>query len=457
MRIFLTLLLFLRITSVHGAELIVDASRAMGPIDLTRYALGQGGLSDLPMIDAHTAQIAQLHPQTIRIFVQEFFDLLPEPGRYHWETLDKSLEAILATDAKPIFCICFKPKILFPKIDASITQPNDYAKWEELISALVKHCNDEKKFGIKYWEIGNEVDIGEDGGCPYRFEAPDYPPYYIHTAKAILRADKNAKIGGPALAGYNSDIGTTLIEACGQGEAPLDFFSWHIYDSSPEVFRKSIRDVKAKLAKFPQLKNTETIIDEWNMTLDKPNLTPAFQPAFVLEVTKVFLEENLSRAAYYHIRDWFVDEKQFGKFMSPRGAEFVARWWNDIPQYDGLWDNQGRVRPAYDAFKLLSFLRGQRIEVAGTNSEIKALAATDKNLINVVLWNFPDGEKKMSAEFTLRFHGIKSGQFRSYRFNADAHIHPLELRYQGNVADLEKNPLHGFLHPYEIRWITISR
>src|SRR2546430_8748667 len=76
--------------SAQIAEVIVDASRAGDEIDLTRYSLGQGGLSDKPMINAHVDQLAQLQPQTIRLFVQEYFDLLPERGRYHWETLDKA-------------------------------------------------------------------------------------------------------------------------------------------------------------------------------------------------------------------------------------------------------------------------------------------------------------------------------------------------------------------------------
>ena len=251
------------------AELVIDASQPAGPIDLTRYALGQGGLSDRPMFDAHVEQVAQLHPQTIRIFVQEFFNLYPERGRYHWNTLDKMIETILATKAKPILCLCFKPKMLFPKIDQHVVHPTSYDEWEELILQLVKHCNRDKKFDVEYWEIANEPDIGEDGGCPYLFQAPDYVTYYTHTAQAILKADPKAKVGGPALAGYNSDIGTVLIEHCGKGKAPLHFFSWHIYHSDPKYFRQSIRDVKAKLAKFPKLKDIETIIDEWNMSLDQ--------------------------------------------------------------------------------------------------------------------------------------------------------------------------------------------
>jgi hypothetical protein len=55
-------------------DLVIDSSKTAGAIDLTQFALGQGGLSDKPMFDSHVDQIAQLRPQTIRLFVQEYFN-----------------------------------------------------------------------------------------------------------------------------------------------------------------------------------------------------------------------------------------------------------------------------------------------------------------------------------------------------------------------------------------------
>jgi hypothetical protein len=78
-------------------------------------------------------------------------------------------------------CICFKPKILFPVINQDIVEPTEYAKWEALIVNLVKHYR-QQEAGIRYWEIANEPDIGEDGGCPYRFKPDSYVRYYQHTA-----------------------------------------------------------------------------------------------------------------------------------------------------------------------------------------------------------------------------------------------------------------------------------
>ncbi|MGI8965067.1 MAG: GH39 family glycosyl hydrolase, partial [Limisphaerales bacterium] len=332
----------------------------------------------------------------------------------------------------------------------------DYVAWEELIFQLVKHCNAEKKFGIEYWEVSNEPDIGEDGGCPFRFQQEDYVIFYQHTAAAIQRADAKAKIGGPALAWYNSNISDALIELCGKTNVPLHFISWHVYDSNPGQFRKTIRETKAKLARFPKLKNCETMIDEWNMTLDTPNLNPAFQPAFILETTLAFHEEGLSRSAYYHIRDSFVDEAQFGKFMSKKGAAFVAWWWNDMPQYCGLWDNLGRVRPSYFSFKLLSQIRGKKIPVLGTTSEIHAFAAQNSDLLNVILWNFPADGKGKTEETILRFPKNKGGRFREIRLVPTNTLNQLEIHRVGEVSQLEKEPIKIKLAPYEIHWIIIG-
>ena len=78
--------------------------------------------------------------------------------------------------------------------------PSSYDEWNELVYQLVKHCN-AKNYGIQYWEIGNEIDYGEDGGCPYLFTAKDFNTYYTQTSTAVLKADPKAKVGGPAL-GY---------------------------------------------------------------------------------------------------------------------------------------------------------------------------------------------------------------------------------------------------------------
>ena len=132
----------------QNARVQVLFAEPISPMEMDHMALGQGGLSDEPMWADRLPEIRALRPKIIRLFLQEYFDLLPEKGRLHFDTLDRSVETILATGAKPLMCICFKPRLLFPELNQDIVEPRDYDKWESLIYDPVKHYVD-KKAGIQ--------------------------------------------------------------------------------------------------------------------------------------------------------------------------------------------------------------------------------------------------------------------------------------------------------------------
>jgi hypothetical protein len=68
----------------------------------------------------------------------------------------------------------------------------------------------------------------------------------------------------------------------------------------------------------------------------------------------------------------------------------MTRWWNRQPQFDGLFDYQNQVRPAYFTFKLLSRLAGERLRVTSSSAAVHGLASHDPQLQmhNLLLWNF---------------------------------------------------------------------
>jgi hypothetical protein len=101
-------------------------------------------------------------------------------------------------------------------------------------------------------------------------------------------------------------------------------------------------------------------------------------------------EGGLDYSCYYHIRDWYVSFERFAPFMSAQGTAFMTRWWNRMPQFDGLFDYQHRVRPSYFAFKLLSRLAGERLRITSSHENVHAFATHDPQLrmFNVLLWNF---------------------------------------------------------------------
>jgi xylan 1,4-beta-xylosidase len=373
----------------------------LGPLEIDRFALGQGGLSEEPMWDDRAAEIRALRPRIIRLFIQEYFNLLPERDRYHFDTLDRSVDTILKAGAKPLMCICFKPKFLFPVVDQDIVEPNDYDQWENLIFNLVRHYKDQGA-GIRYWEVANEPDIGEDGGCPYRFKPDSYCKYYQHTVAAILRADPNALVGGPALAYFGSPILPALLDFCSKEDVPLHFVSWHIYNSDPKQVRATIDNVKSLLKKYPALK-PETFLDEWNMNLGFPPSDVRIQPCYVAEVAWRMKDGGLDYSCYYHIRDYHVSFDRFAPFMSAEGTAFMTGWWNRMPQFDGLFDFQNNVRPAYFTFKLLSRLSGQRLRLTSESPTVHGFMTRDKRFssyeYNLLLWNFSASPVQVELTF----------------------------------------------------------
>lgn len=382
----------------------VDFVKTTGPMDMGWFALGQGGLSEEPMFADRVPEIRALRPRIIRLFLQEYYDLMPAIGRYHWATLDAAVDTILKTGAKPLMCIAFKPKVLFPKIDQDIVEPTNWEAWEELVYQLVRRYKD-RGAGIRYWEVSNEPDIGEDGGCPYRFRPESYVRYYQRTARAVLRADPEARVGGPALANPNSPILPALLEAAERDKTPLHFVSWHIYSSDPLRIRQTIERTRALIAKYPSVR-VETFLDEWNMSLRDPVLDPRFQPCFIAEVAWQMKEAGLDSSCYYHIRDYHIEPATFARFLSPYGVALMTKWWNQMSQFDGLFDFQNRVRPSYFVFRLLSRLTGDRLALESTDAQVHGFAGRDESLrrSSILLWNF----SASPAAVNLRLAGLPS-------------------------------------------------
>src|SRR3954451_3971351 len=59
----------------NSARIAVDTLKEMGPMEIDRFALGQGGLSDSPIWEDRIPEIRSLRPRLIRLFIQEYFDL----------------------------------------------------------------------------------------------------------------------------------------------------------------------------------------------------------------------------------------------------------------------------------------------------------------------------------------------------------------------------------------------
>ena len=116
--------------------------------------------------------IRGLKPRWIRIFIQEFFRIYPDHGRFDWSRLDPYMEALARTGARIVGAVTIKPPVLFPQVRHDLWQPTDEAEWQGVLFALVRRYSVEHPL-VTHWEIGNETDIGESGGTPYLIPDPE--------------------------------------------------------------------------------------------------------------------------------------------------------------------------------------------------------------------------------------------------------------------------------------------
>jgi hypothetical protein len=440
----------------RNATLTLDFSKSIGPMEMDHISLGQGGISPDPMWDNRIAEIRTLHPRLIRLFVQEYFNVISEDGQYHFDTLDQSVNEIVRTGALPLMCIAIKPKLLFPTVDQDVAEPNDYGKWERLISRMVSHYKEKGLTGF-YWEVGNEGDIGESGGSPYRFTPEGYVRYYRHTVAAILKADPTAHVGGPALSDWKSPLLSALLTSCEKEKVPLSFVSWHIYDNDPKAIQDTIVGVKALLAQHPSIR-PETILNEWNMALTEPPKDLRIQPAFVAETAWRMKESGLTYSCFFHIRDYHAERDQLAQYFSPNGASFVANWWNRMPQYSGLFDYQNVMRPMYFTFQLLARVTGSRLEADSSDDSVHAFLSQDKSyhIYNLLFWNFSD----TPVTVKLDVHGLGEalvGKRRMLDAESPSEDENARLRPLPDVKLLPgSEPPMIPLEPYEIESWTLE-
>ena len=148
--------------------------------------------------------------------------------------------------------------------------PTDFRKWAEICEHIIRHYNegwaDGFHYNIRYWEIWNEADLDGDDSPNKRTwggTAEQYFELYEITAKHLKSCFPHLKIGGPALAHSINDWAERFLGHAEEKRVPLDFFSWHIYCTTPEKMMEKNARVQALLERHG-FGGVENILNEWN-------------------------------------------------------------------------------------------------------------------------------------------------------------------------------------------------
>lgn len=403
-------------------EIKVCADNAIGPFEWWRHSIGHGGVNSLPLPQKAVLGAKLLSPKLIRIFIQEFFYVYPEHGVFDFTKLDVYMDSFAATGAKVAAAICIKPKCLYPEKNHEIFMPNNIEEWQELIRTMVNRYSVERKI-VTHWEIGNEVDIGENGGCPYLIKNPaDYYEYYKITIKPILEVFPEAKIGGPALANTAEEYMKELAELCYKEGKQLDFVSWHLYSSNPEDYIERLDRTYRALECYGSSR-PEVLLTEFSKSFEELSVEEAaFDPsraAVLADVLFSLIDRKIDWTFYYHLWDQHCIVPEFEPFF--KEPYIMQRHWNEIPHRFGLFGVKGEVRPTYFVYRMLAMAGHTEVKVEKyfDDLSVKAFTCTNNGVSSMII-NRGDkaaGDVIVVVKFTGLTPGIRT--LKNYRIDGN--------------------------------------
>lgn len=336
---------------------------------------------------------------------------------YNWLYIDDVYDHLLNLGMKPFVEFGFMPKALASGKNTvfwwggNVTPPNNYTKWDALITALVQHWT--KRYGaeeVRTWrfEVWNEPNLRIFWAPSRGVTARDaYFELYEHTAHAVTAVDSRYEVGGPSGAG---PVWTKeFIEFCTSKKIPLDFISFHSYGLcggpsgldefgnrtlflNPDLYATASGATSQNpiIAASPKPK-LPVHITEWSASYSPrdPIHDSYFMAPYILEQLR--RTESVASMSYWTFTDVFEEN---GPVPRPFHGGF------------GLISYQGIRKPAFWAYRFLALLG----ETELMNSDTSSYACIDQHGgAQVLLWDlaYPAEKPASNQEIFFQPHPAK--------------------------------------------------
>ena len=286
--------------------------------------------------------------------------------------------------------------------------PSDYQAWEDLVYDTIKYLSAEgvlvtnsllnlknkpsRGLGNLYYHIWDEPNTNSLslGGQPGEFDAPtdywqgtreDFQQLYLSSVTAVERAEGDfglhLKVGGCDFQRVEQFLWQVwendpqnwvvdFIQFCHENELRIDFFSWTRKSNNPNFDDENhVASSWRKLLDEYGYVDTELILTELSSQIHVfsensiGNFIPVEWDSEILAslMPAVFLreEENglISKIIMEAIQDWNISDenRDYGLFRGGLGQAFTL---------------SNVIKPAYNTFLMLSYLRDKRLNVSKT-------------------------------------------------------------------------------------------
>lgn len=290
----LTLAFSAGILGVEGApDIVVDFDRPAGPM-LPLHGVCNSPLiimgtqetfrtAGIPFMRPHDAcgQFGGAHYVDIPNLFPDFTRDENDPASYDFALTDAYLGTVVAAGTEVFYRLGVTFESSTKRIKAYNTYPpKDPAKWARVCEHVIRHYTEGwaegKRWNIRYWEIWNEPETTSG----WQGTREEYFAFYRIASTYLKKRFPHLKIGGYAASGFYAAIpGCKVTEerqeyldffiqfvdyvSAPETKCPLDFFSWHVYTTEPEVVARQAKWVRGYLDSHG-LAGTETVLDEWN-------------------------------------------------------------------------------------------------------------------------------------------------------------------------------------------------
>lgn len=379
------------------ASIIVDTKTQLEPIKTNFYhAFAQGGEESTDMIASIVADVRALHPVYIRLdHLYDHYNVVGRSGEgltFTWNQLDKSVNTILSTGAKPVLSLSYMPAVI-ARDGNIINPPNDWNEWALVVQKTIEHYSgksDQNLQGVLY-EVWNEPDLAQFGGWKLGGDKSYLTLYRYASIGAKNAANTNAfSLGGPSTTGLYQRWIETLVQS---GDR-VNFFSWHSYLSDPKQFATDQHNLTKWLLPYPSYTLLPKLITEYGFSGAKSN---GYNTAYGAAHTVATIRQLISGGPTY----MFTFQLKDGPNQSN------GTGWGLITHDD----NGLRKKPRYFVFNFLDRMAGTRLNLAGEGSWVTGFASTKDGVIRTLLVNF-DATGNHEETVPVTYTNVDTGTYK---------------------------------------------